>query len=126
MMANWKQRGVTLILRHFCNKALGQINYSTVFQDNVKVPFGTKFLDAALCLPAFMKNASTAIILTHGAGGDMNFRHLRSLTHALASAGFICMRFTCKSLNLGYRVKAYRAVWVSNFNCINSRLYFVV
>ncbi|XP_029315193.1 testis-expressed protein 30 isoform X2 [Cottoperca gobio] len=41
----------------------------------------------------------------------MNFKHLVSLAHALASGGFLCLRFTCKGLNLGYRVKAYRAVW---------------
>ncbi|XP_063743481.1 testis-expressed protein 30 isoform X2 [Eleginops maclovinus] len=40
----------------------------------------------------------------------MNFKHLVSLAHAFASDGFICLRFTCKGLNLGYRVKAYRAV----------------
>uniref|UniRef100_A0A8C5HSW9 Testis expressed 30 n=1 Tax=Gouania willdenowi TaxID=441366 RepID=A0A8C5HSW9_GOUWI len=42
----------------------------------------------------------------------MNFIHLVSLGQYLASQGFICLRFTCKGLNLGYRVKAYRAVWV--------------
>lgn len=80
-------------------------------EDTVKVPFGTKCLDAALCFPAPDKDVHTAVILTHGAGGDMNFRHLVSLAHALASEGFLCLRFTCKGLNLGYRVKAYRAVW---------------
>ncbi|XP_037542042.1 testis-expressed protein 30 [Nematolebias whitei] len=41
----------------------------------------------------------------------MNFRHLVSLARALASSGFLCLRFTCKGLNLTYRVKAYSAVW---------------
>ncbi|XP_040913485.1 testis-expressed protein 30 isoform X3 [Toxotes jaculatrix] len=41
----------------------------------------------------------------------MNFKHLVSLAHALASSGFLCLRFTCKGLNLVYRVKAYHAVW---------------
>ncbi|XP_070770956.1 testis-expressed protein 30 [Enoplosus armatus] len=80
-------------------------------EDTVKVPFGTKFLDVALCFPASVKDVHTAVILTHGAGGDMNFRHLVSLAHALASDGFLCLRFTCKGLNLGYRVRAYHAVW---------------
>ncbi|XP_042351184.1 testis-expressed protein 30 isoform X2 [Plectropomus leopardus] len=80
-------------------------------EDTLKVPFGTKYLEAALCLPASVTDVHTAVILTHGAGGDMNFRHLLSLAHALASHGFLCLRFTCKGLNLGYRVKAYRAVW---------------
>ncbi|XP_071771893.1 testis-expressed protein 30-like [Centroberyx gerrardi] len=80
-------------------------------EDTVKVPFGTKHLDAAVCVPASVNDVHTAVILTHGAGGDMNFKHLVSLAHALASNGFICVRFTCKGLNLVYRVKAYRAVW---------------
>lgn len=84
----------------------------TDFQDRVKVPFGTKCLDAVLCFPVSVKDVQTAVILTHGAGGDMNFIHLVSPSHALASGGFICLRFTCKGLNFGYRVKAYHAVWV--------------
>ncbi|XP_029936739.1 testis-expressed protein 30 [Myripristis murdjan] len=80
-------------------------------EDRVKVPFGTKHLDAAVCVPASVNGVDTAVLLTHGAGGDMNFRHLVSLAHALASSGIICVRFTCKGLNLVYRVKAYRAVW---------------
>lgn len=86
---------------------------SLIFQNAVKVPFGAKYLDATLCCPASVRDVHTAVILTHGAGGDMNFRHLVSLAHALASYGFICLRFTCKGLNLGYRVKAYHAVWVN-------------
>ncbi|KAM9346882.1 nucleolus and neural progenitor protein-like [Symphorus nematophorus] len=80
-------------------------------EDAVKVPFGTKFLDAALSHPSSVKDVHTAVILTHGAGGDMNFKHLVSLARALASHGVLCLRFTCKGLNLGYRVKAFRAVW---------------
>ncbi|XP_044073088.1 testis-expressed protein 30 isoform X2 [Siniperca chuatsi] len=80
-------------------------------EDTVKVPFGTKCLDAALCFPASVKDVHTAVILTHGAGGDMNLKQLVSLAQALASAGFLCFRFTCKCLNLAYRVKAYHAVW---------------
>ncbi|KAM3862373.1 uncharacterized protein tex30 [Diretmus argenteus] len=82
-------------------------------EDRVKVPFGTKHLDAAISVPASTTGVQydTAVILTHGAGGDMNFKHLVSLAHALASNGFICLRFTCKGLNLVYRVKAYRTVW---------------
>ncbi|XP_061924455.1 testis-expressed protein 30 isoform X2 [Entelurus aequoreus] len=83
-------------------------------EDKVKVPFGSKFLDAALCVPASSpeSHATTGVILTHGAGGDMNFKHLISLAHALASNGFLCLRFTCKGLNLAHRVKAYRAAWL--------------
>ncbi|KAM9851099.1 testis-expressed protein 30 isoform 4-T4 [Aulostomus maculatus] len=52
----------------------------------------------------------------------MNFCHLVSLAHSLASSGFLCLRFTCKGLNLVYRVRAYHAVWVSK--CLSSALWF--
>ncbi|KAM8857833.1 testis-expressed protein 30 isoform 1-T1 [Synchiropus picturatus] len=79
-------------------------------EEEVKVPFGPKHLDASLCVPAAAKHPHTSVILTHGAGGDMNFKQLVSLAHCLASNGFVCLRFTCKGLNLTYRVRAYRAV----------------
>uniref|UniRef100_A0A8C7WXU1 Uncharacterized protein n=1 Tax=Oryzias sinensis TaxID=183150 RepID=A0A8C7WXU1_9TELE len=41
----------------------------------------------------------------------MNFRHLASLARALASDGLLCLRFTCRALNLAYRMKAYHAAW---------------
>ncbi|KAM9851100.1 testis-expressed protein 30 isoform 5-T5 [Aulostomus maculatus] len=80
------------------------------YEEAVKVPFGAKHLDAVLCVPTGSVTRS-GVILTHGAGGDMNFCHLVSLAHSLASSGFLCLRFTCKGLNLVYRVRAYHAVW---------------
>ncbi|XP_029386805.1 testis-expressed protein 30 [Echeneis naucrates] len=80
-------------------------------EETVRVPFGPKSLQAAVCVPVSGTEVHTAVILTHGAGGDMNYKQLVSLAHALASVGFLSVRFTCKGLNLAYRVKAYRAVW---------------
>ncbi|XP_075708589.1 testis-expressed protein 30 isoform X2 [Rhinoderma darwinii] len=40
----------------------------------------------------------------------MNFSQLVSLAKYLASHGLLCLRFTCKGLNLVYRTKAYCAV----------------
>ncbi|XP_035507263.2 nucleolus and neural progenitor protein isoform X3 [Scophthalmus maximus] len=83
-------------------------------EDTVKVPFGSKHVDAAVCVPGApegKRGVRTAVVLTHGAGGDMNAPHLVSLAHALASSGFLCLRFTCKGPNLAHRAKAYRAVW---------------
>ncbi|KAJ8350182.1 hypothetical protein SKAU_G00253120 [Synaphobranchus kaupii] len=79
-------------------------------EDKVKIPFGSKHLDATLCIPAEASDVRTAVVLTHGAGGDMNFKHLVLLAEVLASTGLLCLRFTCKGLNLVYRVKAYNAV----------------
>ncbi|XP_007424126.1 testis-expressed protein 30 isoform X1 [Python bivittatus] len=77
-------------------------------ETNVKIPFGTKCLDAIFCIPS--KILPYGVIITHGASGDMNFFHLVSLANYLASNGFLCLRFTCKSLNIIHRAKAYKAV----------------
>uniref|UniRef100_A0ABM5FZD2 Testis-expressed protein 30 isoform X5 n=1 Tax=Pogona vitticeps TaxID=103695 RepID=A0ABM5FZD2_9SAUR len=77
-------------------------------ETNVKIPFGSKYLDAILSLPD--KILPYAVILTHGASGDMNYSHLVSLANYLVSHGLLCLRFTCKSLNIIHRAKAYKAV----------------
>ncbi|XP_054245788.1 testis-expressed protein 30 [Indicator indicator] len=74
----------------------------------VKIPFGNKYLDAIFSLPE--KKSTYGVILTHGAGGDMNFPHLVSLAAYLASHGVLCLRFTCKGLNIAYRTKAFKTV----------------
>ena len=77
------------------------------------MPLGTKCVDAAVCVPADSETrVHSAVILTHGAGGDMHFPPLVSLARALASSGVISLRFTCRALNLSYRVKVFHAVWV--------------
>ncbi|XP_062312494.1 testis-expressed protein 30 [Osmerus eperlanus] len=81
------------------------------YEEKLLVPFGTRHLDAALTVPAESSDVRTAMILTHGAGGDMNFKHLVSMAHAAASKGIVCLRFTCKGLHFAYRLKAYHAVW---------------
>ncbi|KAM6093634.1 testis-expressed protein 30 isoform 3-T3 [Chlamydotis macqueenii] len=74
----------------------------------VKIPFGNKYLDAVFSVPE--KKPTYGVILTHGAGGDMNFPQLVSLAACLASCGILCLRFTCKGLNIAYRTKAFKTV----------------
>ncbi|KAG8586493.1 hypothetical protein GDO81_005390 [Engystomops pustulosus] len=81
-----------------------------MYEEKIHIPFGDKSLDAILTLPRDHSAVRYGVILTHGAGGDMNFPQLVSLANYLASHGFLCLRFTCKGLNLGYRTKAYSAV----------------
>ncbi|XP_028657066.1 testis-expressed protein 30 [Erpetoichthys calabaricus] len=76
----------------------------------VKIPFGIKFLDAVISVPMRELHMHVGVVVTHGAGGDLHFRHLVSMATSLASNGVLCVRFTCKGLNLSYRTKAYRAV----------------
>ncbi|XP_026999425.2 testis-expressed protein 30 [Tachysurus fulvidraco] len=77
-------------------------------EEKVSIPFGSKVLGGALTVPE-TECVQTALILTHGAGGDMNLKSLMSLAQASATSGLLCLRFTCKSLNLVHRVKAYEA-----------------
>ncbi|KAK2541373.1 Tex30 [Columba guinea] len=74
----------------------------------VTIPFGNKYLDAIFSVPE--KKPTCGVIITHGAGGDMNFPHLVSLAAYLASRGVLCLRFTCKGLNIAYRTKAFKTV----------------
>ena len=55
---------------------------------------------------------SQAVLLTHGAGGDMNMSQLRAVAQAVAKAGYLCVRFTCKPPVLKHRLEAYRNVLV--------------
>ncbi|XP_060944720.1 nucleolus and neural progenitor protein-like [Limanda limanda] len=57
----------------------------------------------------------------------MHVPQLVSLSHALASGGFLCLRFTCRALNLSYRVKVFHAVWdyLKSLQRFNIRHIFV-
>lgn len=50
------------------------------------------------------------VILTHGAGGDMNLPQLSDLAAVLSSAGFVVIRFTCKGLNIKHRTNVFGCV----------------
>lgn len=86
----------------------------------MKIPFGNKYLDAIFSVPE--KKPTYGVILTHGAGGDMNFPPLVSLAAYLASHGVLCLRFTCKGLNVAYRTKAFKAVVVRSEKILRPKL----
>jgi predicted alpha/beta-fold hydrolase len=79
----------------------------------VKIPHQPQPIDGAITLPANYVESDAKnfhlVILTHGAGGDMNNDFLKKLAEALATNGILCLRFTCISLNLAVRVKAFHA-----------------
>lgn len=53
------------------------------------------------------------IVLTHGAGGDMNTPQLNAIADSLVKADFIVFRFTCKGLNIKYRINVFAEILVS-------------
>ncbi|XP_053311267.1 testis-expressed protein 30 [Spea bombifrons] len=79
-------------------------------EEKIEIPFGEKYIHAIFSVPDTCNHLTYGVILTHGAGGDMNFPQLVSLATYLAAHGVLCLRFTCKGLNLAYRTKAYSAV----------------
>ncbi|XP_056411691.1 testis-expressed protein 30 isoform X2 [Hyla sarda] len=92
---------------HSASNGASMENYT---EERITIPFGEKYLEAMLSLPRDYSGVRYGVILTHGAGGDMNFSQLVSLANYLASHGLLCLRFTCKGLNLVYRTKAYSTV----------------
>ena len=72
-------------------------------------------MSASLFIPSHPNHYG--VILTHGAGGDMNHAQLVSFATALAEVGFLVLRFTCKGLNIKYRSKVYLTVLVSEKIC---------
>lgn len=82
-------------------------------QIDVKIPNGSSPIAACISIPTTYDKSKAdqhhLVILTHGAGGDMNNDFLVKLADYLASNGILCLRFTCSSLNLPVRVKAFHA-----------------
>ncbi|XP_045184461.2 testis-expressed protein 30-like [Mercenaria mercenaria] len=73
----------------------------------ITIPYKEKSVEACVNIPDVTKNTGYGVILTHGAGGDMHFLQLTLLAEFLSSRGVMVVRFTCKGLNLAYRVKVY-------------------
>ena len=61
---------------------------------------------------AHLRDKQLGVIMTHGAGGDLHTSQVEGFAHALANAGFLVLRFTCKGLNIVYRTKVYHSVLV--------------
>ena len=78
----------------------------------VKIPVEDRELDGVFNFPCEASWNGCAVILTHGAGGDMNYLHLEKLAAHLASTGILCLRFTCRTRNFKYRIQCFTAVVV--------------
>ncbi|XP_066282851.1 uncharacterized protein [Branchiostoma lanceolatum] len=76
--------------------------------EELQIPFDKKHLPAVLTLPS-RGPPRYGVVLTHGAGGDLDHAHLQGVAQVLARAGYLCLRFTCKALNIGYRIRAFTA-----------------
>eukprot|EP00877_Chromochloris_zofingiensis_P014393 jgi/Chrzof1/9207/Cz03g39250.t1 len=54
--------------------------------------------------------ASLGVILTHGASGDLDSGYLPEYAQGIARAGYPCLRFTCKPIQLPTRVAVMKAI----------------
>nr|XP_006822142.1 PREDICTED: testis-expressed sequence 30 protein-like [Saccoglossus kowalevskii] len=68
-----------------------------------------------------------AVILTHGATGNMNNTQLQTISQYLTTKGFICLRFTYISSRVENRMKAYHAVveFLQNYKEVSLKGCFV-
>ena len=99
------------------------ISLKKIFFSDITIPYKDKFI-SAIITQSKSEKPDYGIILTHGAGGDMNLTQLSVLARQLAGNGFQVVRFTCKGLNLQYRVNVYKEVLVSTYY-YNSNLHVV-
>ena len=79
----------------------------------VRIPVEDRELDGVINVPRKTSWAGYAVVLTHGAGGDMYHDHVDSLTSRLADTGILCLRFTCKTPNFQYRTRCFASAVVS-------------
>jgi predicted alpha/beta-hydrolase family hydrolase len=81
----------------------------TLVVHNPKPKAVDRELPWVLNLPApGSKASSCGVLLTHGAGGDLNSGVLPQVAAALAAAGVPVLRFTCKPVHLQTRCTAMR------------------
>ncbi|XP_035216859.1 testis-expressed protein 30-like isoform X2 [Stegodyphus dumicola] len=84
-----------------------------VCETTLSIPFKGKDIVAKVdCLSKEKSNLQNKVwvVLTHGAGGDMNTSQLAALASFLSTSDFVVLRFTCKSLNIKYRIKVFLEV----------------
>jgi len=79
----------------------------------LSIDINGKIIDAMVTKPLkhdIAWSKKFCVLLTHGAGGDMNAPQLVTITNHLVKHGFLVLRFTCKPPNFKYRVKIYSAI----------------
>ncbi|EDO48462.1 predicted protein [Nematostella vectensis] len=76
---------------------------------DVRIPVEDRVLDGVINVPSPSSWDGCAVVLTHGAGGDLHFHHLEQIATHLARTGILCLRFTCKTPNFQYRLRCFEA-----------------
>ncbi|GBL99350.1 Testis-expressed protein 30 [Araneus ventricosus] len=82
---------------------------------NISIPYKNKVIEAVVdCLVSKKADLKEKhwIVLTHGAGGDLKTPQLSAIASLLSDKGFAVLRFTCKGLNIKYRINVFTEVLV--------------
>ncbi|KAF8793650.1 testis-expressed protein 30-like [Argiope bruennichi] len=78
---------------------------------NISIPYKNKLIEAVVDCTASKKEADLRgrhwVVLTHGAGGDLKTPQLSAIATFLLNEGFAVLRFTCKGLNIKYRINVF-------------------
>ncbi|XP_015908204.1 testis-expressed protein 30 isoform X2 [Parasteatoda tepidariorum] len=74
------------------------------------VPYESKEIPSVLTYVGSCSKDRILIVLTHGAGGDLNTPQLKAIRLFLASQNYVVVCFTCKGLNIKYRIKVFGKV----------------
>ncbi|CAL1283828.1 unnamed protein product, partial [Larinioides sclopetarius] len=80
---------------------------------NISIPYKNKVIEAVVdCLVSKKADLKEKywVVLTHGAGGDLKTPQLREIATFLSDKGFAVLRFTCKGLNIKYRINVFTDV----------------
>ncbi|XP_054706955.1 testis-expressed protein 30-like [Uloborus diversus] len=80
---------------------------------SINIPYKEKLIPAEISHSSAKKIPGQKkywIVLTHGAGGDMHTSQLVALTKYLMNLNCFVLRFTCKGLNMKYRMNVFNSV----------------
>lgn len=83
----------------------------STFQCELAIPYDKKQIPAKVLHPQSAVHSGTGLIITHGAGGDMDTAQIVQLARTFAAAGYLALRFTCRG-NIDHRIKVYATVLV--------------
>ncbi|GFY66019.1 testis-expressed protein 30 [Trichonephila inaurata madagascariensis] len=77
----------------------------------ISIPYKNKVIPAVIsCLSLKKMDLNKRIVLTHGAGGDLKTPQLSAMASFFADQEFAILRFTCKGLNIKYRINVFTNV----------------
>ncbi|GFU33547.1 testis-expressed protein 30 [Nephila pilipes] len=85
----------------------------TISEMEILIPYKSKVISAMINCSSLKRTdllKKNWIVLTHGAGGDLKMPQLSAVASVFSDQGFAILRFTCKGLNIKYRINVFASV----------------